>query len=287
MRKYMKDIIAYLCLILSTVATLTLISARQCATELSVAHYAVAAEKLTASVRIVQLSDLHGYVYGEENCELVALVEKQQPDLILMTGDMLDKSAENPEVVRNLIRDLRDTAPVFYGFGNHEDIWIKETGVDLASQLEEAGAVVLELAFTDTVIRGQSLRIGGYHGYYRYWGMQSQVGGEEEFAENFEDTDRTKLLLGHIATVWTDWQAADRFPVDYIFTGHYHGGQIRLPLIGGLYAPYVGWFPRYTEGVFVGEQGTVILSTGLGASPGIPRINNLPQIVVVDLIPKT
>ena len=79
----------------------------------------------------------------------------------------------------------------------------------------------------------------------------------------------------------------DDYPVDLVLTGHYHGGQVRLPMIGGLVAPYVGWFPEYTEGMYVGEKATAILSTGLGSSPGIPRVNNPPQVVVVDLIPKT
>ena len=73
--------------------------------------------------------------------------------------------------------------------------------------------------------------------------------------------------------------------LDLVLTGHYHGGQIRLPLVGGLYAPYVGMFPEYTEGLFEGEQATCILSTGLGSGTRLPRINNLPEIVVADLIP--
>ena len=74
--------------------------------------------------------------------------------------------------------------------------------------------------------------------------------------------------------------------MDQVLTGHYHGRQIRLPLIGGVYAPYVGLFPEYTEGLYTGEKASCILSTGLGASHWIPRVNNLPQIVVVELAAK-
>jgi len=70
--------------------------------------------------------------------------------------------------------------------------------------------------------------------------------------------------------------------------GHYHGGQVRFPLINrGLYAPYVGWLPEYTKGVFEGEFATCVLSAGLGSTDGIPRIYNPPEIVVVDLVPKS
>ena len=148
--------------------------------------------------------------------------------------------------------------------------------------------MVLDAAFQDITIRGQSLRIGGFDGYYRYWGMRAkdkaQAEAEEAFADAFEDTERFKLLLNHIPTVWTDWGNIHKFPVDLALSGHYHGGQIRLPV--GLYAPYVGFFPKNTEGLFAGETANCILSTGLSASPGIPRINNLPQVVVVDLLPE-
>ena len=146
-----------------------------------------------------------------------------------------------------------------------------------------AGAVVLDTAFAALTVKNQDLRIGGFHGYYRYWGMLETTGVEEAFADAFENTDRFKLLLDHIPTGWVDWGKIDELPVDLVLSGHYHGGQIRIPLLGGLYAPYIGLFPQYTEGMYVGETATAILSTGLGSSPGIPRINNLPQIVVVDL----
>ena len=147
---------------------------------------------------------------------------------------------------------------------------------------------MLDVAYTDIEIKGQVLRIGGYHGYYRQPGM-FQITEEErqrqlDFCDVFEDTQQYKILLSHIPSAWLAWGYIEKFPVDLVLSGHYHGGQFRVPLLGGLYGPDVGLFPEYTEGIFVGAQATCVLSTGLGASPGIPRINNLPQIVVVDLI---
>lgn len=97
-----------------------------------------------------------------------------------------------------------------------------------------------------------------------------------QYFSDFEDTQRLKLLLCHIPTAWTDWGYIDKYPVDVIFSGHYHGGQVRLPLVGGLYASYVGFLPEYTRGVFAGSEGVCVLSAGLGSEPGIPRVNNLP-----------
>lgn len=277
-------------LILATAAVITAISARYGATTLTTARYTVETE-LEQPVRIVQLSDLHSHVFGNQNDLLVDMVEEESPDLILMTGDMMDKQDENADVVCALIEELVGIAPVYYGYGNHEADWISRHGNSLESALTEAGAIVLDVAYTDTEVNGQALRLGGYHGYYRQPGMYNisaeQRAAELAFADHFEDTERYKILLCHIPTAWIEWEYINRFPVDLVLTGHYHGGQIRLPLIGGVYAPYIGLFPEYTEGMYQGAEATAILSTGLGSRPGIPRINNLPQIVVVDLLPES
>ena len=261
-------------------------SIEQCRTEIAVVRYEMAGD-LNVPVRIVQLTDLHDHEFGEENRELAELVAAQEPDLILMTGDMLDRSDENADVVCALIQELVAVAPVYYGYGNHEKAWEAVNGSSLTPVLEESGAIVLDCSYVDVTVGGMQLRIGGYHGYYRQPGMYDispeQHQAELAFCDDFEDTNRYKILLSHIPTAWIDWEYMNKYPVDLVLSGHYHGGQIRLPWLGGVYAPYIGLFPPYTEGIYEGEEATCILSTGLGSSPGIPRINNLPQIVVVEL----
>ncbi len=255
---------------------------------LSFVRYEVQTD-LEEEIRIVHLSDLHSWVFGEDNQDLVRVVESMKPDLILMTGDMMDKRDENAEVALALIRDLQGTAPVYFSYGNHEYEWMENTGTDLTPMLTEAGAMVLDVAYLDLDVKGQPVRLGGYHNYYRQPHMLTKdpkaIQAEREFADAFEDTERYKILMSHIPTSWLDWGQIDRYPVDLILTGHYHGGQIQIPFAGGLVAPYIGWFPPYTEGMYRGKTATCILSTGLGSSPGIPRMNNLPQVVVVDLVP--
>lgn len=259
----------------------------RCATQLRVTVYTLETE-LTESIRIVHLTDLHSCVYGENNDTLVELAAAQKPDLFLMTGDMLSRDDSEPDVVCDLIIRLREIAPVYYGYGNHELEWEQRTGESLVPALEAAGASVLRTAYMDITVNGQALRIGGYHGYYRQPGMydisDEQHQAELDFADTFEDTDRFKILLSHIPTAWLDWEYMDTCPVDLVLNGHYHGGQVVLPWGRGLITPYVGLFPKYTRGIYVGEKAACVLSAGIGTEKRLPRINNLPEVVVVDLV---
>lgn len=241
---------------------------------------------LKQNIRIVQLTDLHNRKFGVENEQLILKVSCQNPDLIFMTGDMLNEE-DDLSAITNLVKKLSDIAPVYYSYGNHEMHWKKGTETELRESLKKAGAVVLNFEFEDVKINGELLRIGGYYGYYRTPHMRTSDESEQsielKMADEFENTNDTKLLLCHIPTVWVDWKGLDRYPVDIVFSGHYHGGQIRLPMIGGLYAPYVGWLPGKIRGIYSGQKGTCILSTGLGSETWIPRVNNSPEICVVDL----
>ena len=177
-------------------------------TQLRVVNYTVST-KLTEFVRIVQLSDLHSWTFGEENAELITQVETLEPDIIVMTGDMLDKSEENANVVCDLIRALVNTAPVYYCYGNHEYQWMQSRGESLTPALEASGAIVLDVSYKDITVKHQPIRIGGYHGYYRQPGMfdvsQEQREAELAFCDDFESTESYKLLLCHIPTPWLDW----------------------------------------------------------------------------------
>lgn len=249
-------------------------------------------ESVISSIRILQLSDLHSAEFGDNNKKLVDLVKKQSPDLIVMSGDMINRDEENLDIITDLISSLNDVAPIYYGYGNHEVDWIESFGFDLEDKLTQAGSVVLNNSYRDVSVNDSELRIGGYMGYYRQPGMltqdEEQKKIELDFANDFENTDRLKILINHIPTQWVDWDYINEYPVDIVFSGHYHGGAIRIPIIDqGLYAPYVGWFPPYTKGMFTGSQATCVLSTGLGSEHNIPRLNNPPDIVIVDVVPYT
>lgn len=251
----------------------------------------IAEVSIDKPIRIVQLTDLHNVEFGENNCDLIELVKAQYPDLIVMTGDMINREDENLAIVNALISNLVEIAPVYYGYGNHEYDWESNWGRDLHEELSDVGAIVLNNEFVDINVNEKRLRLAGYMGYYWQPHMltkdKEQQEVEREFYGEFQNTDRYKILLNHIPTQWLDWEYIDRCHVNLVFSGHYHGGLIRIPFIErGLYAPYVGWFPPYTKGIYTGTEATCVLSAGLGSEYMIPRLNNPPEIVVVDLMPE-
>lgn len=186
---------------------------------------------------------------------------------------------ERTDIITDLVRNASRIAPVYYSMGNHEIEYMENFGSDtLKQQLEEAGAIVLDGEYMDTQIAGQQVRIGGIYGYVMDYEWQD--GSEQRFMEDFQDTDRFKILLSHMPEGLLLWKSMEYWDVDLVLSGHVHGGQMRLPFVGGLYDPEEGFFPTYTKGMFQCGNGTMILSAGLGTSGGIPRINNLPDLVV-------
>ncbi len=250
---------------------------------LIVRQYTYQNPKIAIPIRAVQLTDLHNYQYGRNNQRLIAKIQKQKPDVIFMTGDMLNEDEDRTDILLHLVREACAIAPVYFSLGNHEVGYEKTYGEgDLTEQLEAAGAVVLEKEYVDTKIAGQEVRIGGSYGYLL---SEDWVdGSEQRFLEAFVQTDRLKILLSHVPEGLLLWKSMEYWDVDLVFSGHVHGGQVRVPFVGGLFDPEEGFFPTYTRGMFSSGNGTMILSAGLGSSRGIPRVNNLPEIVVCDIV---
>ncbi len=259
---------------------------------ISVSRYALSSEKLSAPVRIVFLSDLHGREFGKDNARLLNKISEQEPDLIALVGDIFNENAEAAEIdaMCGFIRACTEIAPCYFGLGNHETSYLETDAAGLLDRIREAGAVVVNDEFQDISVNGNPIRLGGYMGYYPYPHMMTKdpelIQKEKDFFGAFKRTERFKLLLNHIPTGWLDWHYIDKDSIDLVLSGHYHGGVVRIPILEqGLFAPYIGKFPPYTKGMFVGEKATCILSTGLAGSYGLPRFFNPPELCVVDLTP--
>ncbi len=259
---------------------------------ISTASYSVALQNLGSSVRVILLSDLHGKSFGRENSRLIAKIQEQSPDAIFLDGDMIDRSADPTDVqeLLRLIERLHEIAPVYFAPGNHE-LEYMQTDTSLLTQVTEAGAVIVNDSYVDVTIAGQPLRIGGTMGHAFYFGRSEEEfssSPEYQFLKAFEDTDVPKICLAHMPDTFIFNGAYNLWNVDLILSGHTHGGLIRLPFIGGLYAPMQGWFPEYDQGYFrLGEHMQMVITSGLAGHGMIPRINNPPEIVVIDLVPET
>ena len=249
---------------------------------ISITSYICENNKIKQNFKIVHLTDLHNYQFGSKNQHLISKVKTEAPDVIFLTGDMLNADEERPEILTDLIRQLVLIAPVYASLGNHELEYMQLYGNrDLIAQMEETGAVVLDKEYLDVEINGQEVRLGGVYGYVL--SPDDKEDPEQTFMEEFQDTDRLKILLSHVPEGLLLWKSMEHWDVDLVFSGHVHGGQVRIPFVGGLYDPEEGYFPTYTKGMFECGNGTMVLSAGLGSSRGVPRVNNLPELVVCEV----
>lgn len=193
--------------------------------------------------------------------------------------------SDDTSVATNLIEELSLLFPVFISFGNHESEYQNLKKADLKNIFEDAGAIVLDFTYEDIEISGTKLRIGGFYGYGFAEDHEAARDNESYFLNEFQDTDRYKILLAHMPFSWYHGESLDYWNIDLVLSGHTHGGQIRLPLLGGLYAPDIGWLPGRECGVYYSqnENNVMVLSRGLGNTEIVPRFNNLPEIVVIEL----
>ena len=253
--------------------------------------YRIQTDKIQESIRLVQITDLHNSIFGENNQDLLDLVAEQSPDLILITGDLLNSNESETDIATNLISGLGSIAPVYVSLGNHEVEYQQNYGTDVIQLYEDTGAVVLDRQYQDIEVNGQKVRLGGIYGYClpeKY--LETNEANPEEcvFLSDFQNTDLYTILMCHMPVSWLINDGLDEWNVDCVLAGHVHGGQVILPLIGGVYAPDMGWFPGKLQGLYSSADGcsTMVLSTGLGNTESVPRFNNIPEVVTVDILPK-
>ncbi len=227
---------------------------------------------------IVQISDLHNARFGKEQSRLIKAVAGQEPDLIVVTGDLVDSSHTNVDVAMDFMEQAVEIAPVYYVTGNHEG-WLGSTYNDLKAQLLQAGVIVLENEAFTVETEGEVLSVAGINDP----DMQGNniVLAKKALQALIPELEGYTILLSHRPELYSTYVESG---VDLVFTGHYHGGQFRIPFVGGVIAPGAGLFPEYAEGTFTEDNTTMVVSRGLGNSVIPVRINNRPEVVVVHLV---
>ena len=228
-------------------------------------------------LRIVQLSDLHNVVFKDGNAKLFALVEQAEPDMIFITGDMLDSRRTDTEAALKVAEEAVNLAPVYYVTGNHE-ARIGEYRT-FEQNLEELGATVLRNRAVQLEKEGDVITIAGVDDPSFMAAYLDADAGEAVMKAALEqlDDEGCTLLLSHRPELFDVY--ADK-GIALTFSGHTHGGQIRLPMLGGLYAPGLGFLPEYDGGLYRQDDSAMIVSRGIGNSLFPFRVNNDPEVVL-------
>ena len=257
-------------------------------TALEVNEYEIASNRIPeafSGFRIAQVSDLHNAEFGEGNEKLIGLLSQTDPDMIVITGDLIDSRHTDIEIALEFARQAIKLAPVYFVSGNHE-ARVPEYE-DLKIGLVKAGVVILENQKVQITREGESITIMGiddpsFQEDYLFGDAVSVTSSALSEIQN--ESDRYTVLLAHRPELFETYVDAG---VDLVFSGHAHGGQFRLPFIGGLVAPNQGFFLEYDAGLFSEGSTTMIVSWGVGNSIIPIRFNNRPEIVVAELKPVT
>lgn len=230
---------------------------------------------------VAQISDLHNKRFGFKQSRLLKKLEAVSPDVILVTGDLIDRRKYNLDAAMDFIEGALRIAPVYYVSGNHE-AWSGQYSV-IKENLQEAGVIVLEDAKAELTRGGSSIIISGVSDpdfLTNSYIEGTDTSSMEEVLKKWSDMDEFKILISHRPELFDLYVENS---MDIIFAGHAHGGQFRMPFIGGLVAPDQGLFPKYTSGSYVEDNSTMYVSRGLGNSIIPVRMFNRPEIVVVNL----
>ena len=267
------------------------ISAYVCSRSIKVTEYDVALEGIESPVRMAVVADLHGKVYGDDNAPLYDKVAAQKPDAIVLLGDLFPAqfTEADRDYVVDLTRRMQEIAPVYFAMGNHETSYTAKYGDAWIELIRETGAIVLDEEWKDVAIAGNTIRLGGTMGHgYLFGRTSAQFHASPEYDVLFrlEHARQPAILLSHMPDTVALSDGPRRWHIPLVLCGHTHGGVIRLPGIGGLYAPMQGWRPPYDYGEYQLNDGMrMIITSGLSGHDHVPRIFNLPEIVVIDLKP--
>ena len=252
---------------------------------IAISEYEIQSDNLPSDfsgMKVVHLSDLHDAAFGGKQKRIIQKVNKENPDFIFFTGDLIDSNRYDLTNSLHVIEGLANIAPVYCVLGNHE---VASNQVnEIVQALQKRGAAVLQNEALTIERNSQEIVIGGIDDpLMRISEQQDEktiVKSNVERTFHHLDEQKFKLLLSHRPEFFGVY--ADQ-NIDVVFSGHAHGGQIRLPFVGGLFSSGQGWLPKFTSGVYTFQLTNMVVSRGLGNSHVPFRIFNFPEIVVVTI----
>ena len=254
---------------------------------LETTHYTYAAEQLGADLdgyRIVQISDLHNAKFGKNNQKLVDRIRECEPDMIVLTGDLVDSNHTDVDRAVQFVDEIVKICPVYYVTGNHE-YWLEKSEYDeLMDGLIGAGVVILDDQVVEISRGDAKFRLVGLDDKSLADGtLGTLLNNTHNVVHEDSDEREFTVVLAHEPQYLARYASSG---VDLVLSGHAHGGQFRLPVVGGIVAPDQGFLPGYTAGEYYMNGTEMIVSRGLGNSVIPVRLFNYPEIVCVELVGK-
>lgn len=251
---------------------------------LETTYYTYEADQLGVDLdgyRIVQISDLHNAKFGKNNQKLVDRIRECDPDMIVLTGDLVDSNHTNVDRAVQFVDEIVKICPVYYVTGNHE-YWLEKSEYDeLMDGLIGARVVILDDQVVEISRGDAKFRLVGLDDKSLADGtLGTLLNNAQNVAHEDSEKNEFTVVLAHEPQYLARYAGTG---VDLVLSGHAHGGQFRLPFVGGIVAPDQGFLPEYTAGEYYMNGTEMIVSRGLGNSVIPVRLFNYPEIVCVEL----
>lgn len=246
--------------------------------------FKITSDRLPASFngfKIAQISDLHNAELGQDHSEIIRILKEEKPQIIVITGDLIDSNHLDMDTAISFVQQAVTIAPCYYVTGNHE-AWIKVDYQKLEDRLLDSNVIILHDEVVIFERDSESIQLIGLD--------DPEFSDQDSYIQqivlstklsNLNLDNRFRLLLSHRSEAFDAYVDNN---IDLVLSGHTHGGQFRLPFIGGVVAPNQGFFPKVDAGEYHEFNTTMIVSRGLGNSIIPIRINNRPEVVIVELV---
>lgn len=260
-------------LLLLTIVVLCIYAFR---TDINIVKYSLESDKISSDITVAVVSDLHSCNYGNNQKELVSKLNKENPDIVLMPGDIVDDMLPIKKA-KEFLSAITKLYSCYYTSGNHE-VWSNDLN-DIKLMMSNYGVKVLEGTNDIININGNMLNI---------LGVDDPEVGYDKFMNQLEQCNTNlnninfSILLSHRPELIDIY---NQYNFDLIVSGHAHGGQWRIPyILNGLLAPNQGFFPKYAGGKYNINDSILVVSRGLAKeSTRVPRIFNRPEIVIINI----
>ena len=253
--------------------------------KVEVTDYEISSVKINNNINIIMIADVHDH-HCKVKDEIVYRIEQLDPDIILCAGDIIDNESKSDKGTIEFLNSLSDISDVYMSLGNHELEYPDSR--ELIEDIKNTGAKVLDKEYQDIEVNGNTIRIGGMYDY----AFSQETGDIDQktmksdvysFLTEMKQTSSFQLMMAHRPDSFI-FGSAYNWDFDLVVSGHYHGGQLILPYVGGLYAPELGWFPEVDYGHYKLKDMDMIVTRGISSSNELfPRFNNPPEIVSITL----